>query len=75
MSFFGLSEIQSWERFYRAKGVSVQHELDQSLDLSLGLGLYLCQKLIELHGGSVGLFSNPGQGATFWFSLSILTPL
>jgi signal transduction histidine kinase len=56
-----------WERFYRSKGSGVQHELD----LSLGLGLYLCQALIRYQGGNVGLQSAPAQGATFWFTLPI----
>lgn len=56
-----------WERFYRAKGIAVQHELD----LSLGLGLYLCKAFIELHYGNVGVQSDPGHGATFWFTLPI----
>ncbi|GHO58389.1 hypothetical protein KSB_68640 [Ktedonobacter robiniae] len=59
-----------WERFYRAKGSAVQHELD----LSLGLGLYLCRAFIELHHGNVGVQSAPGQGATFWFTLPIASP-
>jgi signal transduction histidine kinase len=54
-----------WERFYRAKGNTVQNELD----LSLGLRLYLCRAFIERHGGQVGVQSTPGQGATFWFTL------
>ncbi|GHO79358.1 hypothetical protein KSD_71290 [Ktedonobacter sp. SOSP1-85] len=56
-----------WERFYRAKGYAVQHELD----LSLGLGLYLCRAFIEHQAGSVGVQSAPDQGATFWFTLPI----
>jgi PAS domain S-box-containing protein len=58
-----------WGRFYRAKWISVQHELD----LSLGLGLYLCKAFIEKHHGSVGMQSHLGQGATFWFTLPIAT--
>ncbi|GLV61113.1 hypothetical protein KDH_79300 [Dictyobacter sp. S3.2.2.5] len=57
-----------WQRFYRSTGLSVQHELD----LSLGLGLYLCRAFIELHHGSTGLESHPGQGATFWFTIPII---
>ncbi|GHO54493.1 hypothetical protein KSB_29680 [Ktedonobacter robiniae] len=59
-----------WERFYRAKGSAVQHELD----LSLGLRLYLCRAFIERHSGQVGVQSEPGHGATFWFTLPILPP-
>ncbi|GHO88097.1 sensor histidine kinase [Dictyobacter formicarum] len=60
-----------WERFYRAKGNAVQHEMD----LSLGLGLYLCRALIERHTGNVGVQSVPGHGATFWFTLPIAPSL
>ncbi|HVU69902.1 MAG TPA: ATP-binding protein [Ktedonobacteraceae bacterium] len=59
-----------WERFYRARGSAVQQELD----LSLGLGFYLCRALIELHRGHVGVQSIPGHGATFWFTLPIVSP-
>jgi signal transduction histidine kinase len=56
-----------WERFYHAKGTAVQHELD----LNLGLGFYLGRAFIERHQGSVGVQSEPGQGATFWFTLPV----
>lgn len=56
-----------WECFYRAKGMSIQHDLD----LSLGLGLYLCREFIARHHGNVGVQSQPGQGATFWFTLPL----
>ncbi|WP_107668062.1 hybrid sensor histidine kinase/response regulator [Cyanothece sp. BG0011] len=39
--------------------------------LGLGLGLYLCRKIIEAHGGEIGVMTEPGQGAKFWFSLPI----
>jgi signal transduction histidine kinase len=56
-----------WERLYQAKGIAVQQELD----LSLGLGLYLSRTFIERHQGSVGVHSAPGGGATFWFTLPV----
>jgi two-component system, sensor histidine kinase and response regulator len=36
---------------------------------SSGLGLAICKQLIELLGGSIGVYNNPDRGATFWFSL------
>lgn len=38
---------------------------------SSGLGLYIVKSLIEVHHGEVGVESQYGEGATFWFTLPI----
>jgi signal transduction histidine kinase len=40
-----------------------------------GLGLALCKKFVEMHGGTIGADSVFGRGAAFWFLLPAEGPL
>jgi signal transduction histidine kinase len=36
-----------------------------------GLGLAIAKRIIELHGGHIGVDSSPGEGSTFWFKVPL----
>jgi PAS domain S-box-containing protein len=52
-----------FDRMYR-----IEKRLDSGAD-GIGLGLYICQRLVEAHGGMIWAESTPGQGTTIKFTL------
>jgi len=50
-----------FERFFRGKNVEEEGG-------GIGIGLALCKGIIDAHNGHIGVRSQIGEGATFWFS-------
>ena len=71
-----------WEIHVRDNGVGIDEEhWDKIFDLfhrlhsrdnieGTGIGLSICRKIVERHGGTVRVRSKPGHGSTFTFSIS-----
>jgi len=54
-----------FQRFYRAA------EVRQKGIVGTGLGLAIARSIVDMHGGSIGFESRPGDGTTFYFSLPV----
>jgi signal transduction histidine kinase len=62
----GISKEQRTELFKPlVRGTSDRVERTSGL----GLGLFVCQAIMELHGGKIGVESEEGVGSTFYFEL------
>ena len=44
---------------------------DSGMIQGYGLGLWSCRRIVEAHSGQIGVDSNEGQGACFWFTLPV----
>ena len=65
----GLSDEQIeriFERFYRV-------EDKKFMTSGLGMGLYISTEIINNHQGKIGVESELGKGATFYFELPLIT--
>ena len=54
---------QIFQKFVRAK--------NRTSASGAGLGLAICQGIVEAHGGKIGVKERGGGGATFWFTLPV----
>lgn len=58
-------QARIFERFERAVGPGIS---------GLGVGLFIARRLVEAHGGTLQVESEPGEGATFTIRLPLAPP-
>ncbi|GGA07129.1 hypothetical protein GCM10008018_61200 [Paenibacillus marchantiophytorum] len=61
----GADSDKIFDRFYRADPSRTR------TSGGAGLGLAIAKSIVELHGGSIGVNVEEGQGSRFWFTLPI----
>lgn len=58
-------QLQIFNRYFRV-------ESDENSQISgFGIGLYLCQEILQRHNGTLSVQSVPDEGSTFFFSLPL----
>jgi two-component system sensor histidine kinase/response regulator len=66
---FGIGMLEKhcdkvFEKFYRIEETSSRFQ-------GLGIGLYICQEIIDRHHGTIGVTSKPKEGSEFYFNLPL----
>lgn len=66
----GISKDQQHKLFCKFQQVDSSDKREQE---GTGLGLAICKAIVEQHGGEIGVESDANVGASFWFTVPVLS--
>ncbi|MCB0566881.1 MAG: PAS domain-containing protein [Phaeodactylibacter sp.] len=81
VDIYSFEDEKKWAFAIKDNGIGINPEYQQHIFLLFrrlhsrrfypgsGIGLSLCKRVVEQHGGKIWVESQPGQGATFYFTL------
>ena len=68
---YGISEEHTEFVFHRMYQCQEEESTASSSESGMGIGLFLCHQIIQLHGGKLDFTSKAGEGSTFTFTLPV----
>ena len=81
IEIYSFDDLKKWAFAIKDNGIGINPDYQQQIFLLFrrlhsrrfypgsGIGLSLCKRVVEQHGGTIWVESQPGEGSTFYFTI------